>query len=313
MKVIFGINRMRKFRKPVVAIGVFDGLHQGHRQILKSAVAKARSIKGTSLVLTFWPHPQKERSIICLEHRLRLIGEIGIDVCMVINFNQRFAKLSAINFVKNILFKRIGAHYIYVGRNFSFGRNAEGNFETLKDLSKIFGFKLKVFDVIKIENKPISSSYIRTLIKKGKLKSAQKLLSRPVSILGTVIRGTSLAGKLGFPTANIDPHHEVIPPSGVYAVKVLLNNAELPAKLNGICNIGTKPTFKQSDERHIEAYIFNFNRNIYGKYLELQFIKKIRDEKKFASPKKLAEQIKKDIGIARRIFSRHHTTTISAY
>lgn len=313
MKVIFGINRMRKFRKPVVAIGVFDGLHQGHRQILKAAAAKARHINGTGVVLTFWPHPQKEGSLISLEHRLRLIGEIGIDVCMVINFNQRFAKLSAIAFVKNILFKRIGAHYIYVGRNFSFGRNAKGNFETLKDLSKIFGFKLKVFDVIKIENKPISSSYIRALIKEGKLKAAQKLLSHPVSILGTVIRGTSLAKKLGFPTANIDPHHEVIPPSGVYAVKVLLNNAEVSAKLNGICNIGTKPTFKQSDERHIEAYILNFNQNIYGKYLELQFIKKIRDEKKFASPEELAEQIKKDIGIARRIFSRHHTTTISAY
>lgn len=301
MKIIYGLNRVKKFKKPVVTLGVFDGVHRGHRKILEASVAKARRIKGTSVVVTFWPHPQREESVYSLEHRLRLINEIGIDVCIVINFNEKFAKISAVDFVKNILFKRIRAHYIYVGKNFRFGRRAEGNFEILERLSKFYNFKLKTFKVTKINNRPISSTYIRALIKKGKLATAQKLLTRPVSILGTVIKGDSLARRLGFPTANIEAHHEVIPPSGVYAVKIIFNHR----KLNGICNIGIKPTFKTQGEKHIEVYIFNFRRNIYGKYLEIQFSKKIREERKFHSAHALAEQIRKDIVAVQRIFSRH--------
>jgi len=300
MKVIYGVNKIRKFRKPVVALGVFDGVHRGHINILKGAVKKAGSIKGTSMVLTFWPHPQKEESLYSLEHRLRLISELGIDVCIVINFNQKFAKISAIDFIKNILFKKIHAHYIYVGKNFRFGKNAEGDFKTLVGLSKIYNFKIKVFGVIKIRNRPISSTYIRTLIKKGRLVLARKLLTRPVSILGTVIRGVSLARKLGFPTANINPHHEVIPPHGVYAVRIIFNGR----KFNGICYIGCRPTFLSKSE-NVEVYIFNFNKNIYGKYLEIQFLREIREEKRFASASSLIEQIKKDILTSQRMFSLH--------
>ncbi len=298
MKVIYGINKIKKYPKPVVALGVFDGVHRGHINILKGAVKKAKSIKGTSVVLTFWPHPQKEESLYSLEHRLRLIGELDIDVCIVINFNQRFASLSTVDFVKDILFKKIHAHNIFVGKNFRFGRNAEGNFKTLERLSKIYNFKLKLFKVIKINNNAVSSTYIRALIKKGNLIKAQKLLTRPVSILGTVIKGVSLGAKLGFPTANIDPHHEVIPLSGVYAVRVIFKNK----RFYGACYIGSKPTFLTRyairDTRYakdIEVYIFNFKKNIYGRYLEIQFIKKIRDEKKFYSSFGLVEQIKKDI------------------
>jgi riboflavin kinase/FMN adenylyltransferase len=291
MNVIYGIDKIRRFRKPVVALGVFDGVHLGHRRILEGAVRRAHSIRGRSVVLTFWPHPQREGSLYSLEHRLRLIEEIGIDICIVINFNQQFADVSAADFVKNILFKKIRAHYIYVGKNFRFGKNAEGNLKTLIGLSEIYNFKVKVFEVIKIENRPVSSTYIRTLIKKGKLESAQKLLTRPVTILGTVIKGISLARKLGFPTANINPHHEVIPPLGVYAVRVIFNDK----KFNGACYIGSKPTVANKDLRNIEVYIFNFNKNIYGKNLEIRFIKKIRGQKKFDSLTNLAEQIKKDI------------------
>jgi len=297
MKVIYGVNKIRKFRKPVVALGVFDGVHRGHINILKGAVRKARSIKGTSMVLTFWPHPQKEKNLYSLEHRLRLISEIGIDVCVVINFNQKFADISAFDFVRNILFKKIHAHYVYVGRNFGFGKDAEGNYKTLIGLSKIYNFKVKAFKVINIKNKPVSSTYIRALIKKGKLAFARRLLTRPVSILGTVIKGISLARKLGFPTANINPHHEVIPPHGVYAVRVIFNDN----KFNGICYIGSRPTFLSKSE-NVEVYIFNFNKNIYGKNLEIQFIKKIRDEKKFGSASVLVGQIKTDILTAKKNF-----------
>ncbi len=285
----------------MVALGVFDGMHRGHSKILKAVVSRAHSIQGTSMVLTFWPDPHKQQSLYSLKHRLRLIQEAGIDACIVLKLSRQLADLTAEKFVKNILFKKIGANYVYVGKNFRFGRGREGEIKTLKKFSRFYNFRLKVFDLIRIDRQPISSTYISNLIKKGRLISAQKLLTRPVSILGRVIKGGSLAKKLGFPTANIDPHHEVIPPSGVYAVGVILNNR----KLNGVCNIGTKPTFKSTGEKHIEVHIFNFQKNIYGKYLEIQFIKRIREERKFTSLSALAEQIKKDINIAQRIFSRH--------
>lgn len=302
MEIIHGINQIKKFKKPVVTIGVFDGVHLGHRNILQAAVKKARSIRGTSVVLTFWPHPQKEENIYSLEHRLRLIDELGIDVCIVANFNHNFAKIEAVDFIENILFKKIGVYYIYVGKNFTFGKNAKGDVKALQELSKKYNFKLKIFDVIKVNNKPISSTYIRNLIKKGNLNTAQRLLVHPVSILGTVIKGDFLGRKIGFPTANINPHHEVIPPNGVYAVRIVFNDR----KLKGVCYIGTKPTFKlETAKTHIEVYIFNFEKSIYGKYLEIQFIKKIRDEKKFASSFTLTEQIHKDIRTVQHLNSCH--------
>lgn len=301
MKVIYGLNRINKFRKPVVALGVFDGVHQAHRRILSNTVARAHRIKGRSVVVTFWPHPQRKNSIYSLEHRLRLISQIGIDICIVIRFNRVFSQIKAEDFIKNILVDKIGADYIYVGKNFRFGKGASGDYKTLNRLSARFNFKLKVFNVLKINKQPISSTYIRALIMKGNLNLAQKLLARPVSVLGTVIKGGSLGRHLGFPTANIDPHHEVLPPSGIYAVKIIFNNKTL----RGVCYIGTRPTFENQKSKHVEVYIFNFNKNIYGRYLEIQFIKKIREDKKFSTILDLAEQIKKDITASQKIFSHH--------
>lgn len=305
MKVFFGLKQLKAYRRPVVALGVFDGMHVAHRQILKEVNKKARAIKGTSLVLTFWPHPQKECNIYSLEHRLRLIAELDIDICIVIRFDQMFSKISAEDFIKTILIKKINANYIYVGKNFRFGKDAKGNIKTLYRFSRACDFKLKVFALIKIGNQPVSSSYIRRLIMQGDLKTAEKLLARPVSVLGSVIKGSSLGKMLGFPTANINPHHEVLPPSGVYAVKIVFNNR----KLYGICYIGRRPTLKTQKTKNIEVYIFNFKQNIYGKFLEIQFIKKIRDERKFASFKYLTMQIRKDIQSARKTILRHLPTT----
>lgn len=299
MKVIYGINKIRKFKKPVVALGVFDGVHLGHRNILKAVVDKAKRIKGTSMVVTFSPDPHREESLYSLEHRLRLIGDSGLDACIVIKFNKAFSQIPAEDFIKDILVNKVGVQYIYVGRNFRFGRQAKGDFTILEKLSCIYNFKLKAFDIIKTNNHPISSTYIRRLIRKGRLNTAGELLSRPVSVLGTVIRGTSLASRLGFPTANINPHHEVLPPSGIYAVSVIFNHK----KFKGVCYIGRRPTFKLQREQHIEVYIFNFKKNIYGKYLEIQFVKKIRNDRKFSSERSLVRQIKKDIATTKKIFS----------
>jgi len=309
MKVILGINKIRKFRKPVVALGVFDGVHLGHQRILKAVVREARRIKGAGMVVTFWPDPHKEESIYSLEHRLRLIESVGIDVCVIINFNKKFSDMPAEGFIKNILEGKIGANYIYVGRNYRFGKEGRGDCKTLNRLSRTYNFKVRVFDIIRINHESISSTYIRKLITSGKLNAAEKLLSRPVSILGTVIRGNSLATKLGFPTANINPHHEVLPPSGVYLVSVIFNSR----KFKGICYIGTRPTIKSQVKIHIEVHIFDFKKYIYNKYLEIQFIKKLRDDKKFASLQLLARQVKKDIIFAYKVFPSLSRTTTYAY
>lgn len=311
MKTIYGISKIKRFKRPVVAMGVFDGVHLGHRRILKAVVKKAKETSGTSIVMTFWPHPQKENSIYSLKHRLRLIRQTGVDISIAMKFNKKLSRMPAVDFVKDILVKKIGVHYLYVGRNFRFGRNKGGDFRVLERLSRRYNFKLRLFAVIKTDHQPISSTHIRKLILKGDLALAKKLLSRPVSVLGTVIKGESLGRRLGFPTANIDPHHEILPPSGIYAVKGIFNNKTF----RGVCNIGRKPTLERRNlDKHVEVYIFNFNKNIYGKDLEIQFMRKIRDEKKFASIQSLAEQVKKDILTAKRLFSlppSHHKICLS--
>lgn len=301
MRVIYGIGNLSKFKKAVVALGVFDGIHLAHRRILRAAVKQARRIKGTCVALTFFPHPQKQDSLSSLEHRLRLISGLGVDVCLVVSFDKRFSRITAEDFVKDILIARLGAQHIYVGKNFRFGRGAKGDYKLLKRLSREYGFKLKISGIMKINNRAVSSTYIRRLIKKGDLAAAKILLNRPVSVLGTVIKGARLARGLGFPTANIDPHHEVLPPQGVYAARAIFNRR----KYRGICYIGRKPTLAAGSPGRptIEIYIFNFNKNIYGKELEIEFLRKLRNEKKFPSLNILARQISKDILQAEKVFS----------
>jgi len=280
-------------------MGVFDGVHRGHREILKAAVKKAREIKGTSIVLTFWPHPQKQASLYSLEHRERLIAELGIDVCIVINFTRHFAKIKAEDFIQDILADKIDAAYVYVGKDFRFGAEAKGDFCLLRKIAKAYGFRAQGFNIIKVKGVAISSTLIRKLIKQGLIKEAERLLARPVSILGTVIRGTKIGRILGFPTANINPHHEVIPAEGIYAVRIYLDNHQF----KGACYIGTKPSISAGEKISVEAHLFGFHKNIYGKYLEIQFVKKIRPDKKFPSLALLTKQIKKDVISAKRILA----------
>ncbi|MDP2905634.1 MAG: riboflavin biosynthesis protein RibF [Candidatus Omnitrophota bacterium] len=309
MIIIHGINKIRKFRKPVLAIGVFDGVHRGHEKILRAVANKAERIGGTAMAMTFWPHPQDAGHLYSLEHRLRLIAGCGIKVCVVVGFNKRFAATSAEYFIKRILADLIRPAYVYVGGNFNFGRGGRGDYRMLEELAGAYRFGVKVFGVLKAGGRPVSSTHIRALIRGGKLFAASSLLGRPVSVLGTVVRGRALGSKLGFPTANINPHHEIIPPSGVYAVQVFIGDKIY----RGVCNIGRKPTFnpqenfcpRQESREDIEVYIFDFKKNIYGRYIEVRFIKRIRNEKKYASIPQLAAQIKRDAIAARRLFCPH--------
>lgn len=298
MKIIYGINGIIHYKKPVIALGVFDGLHLGHRNILQAAVKKAARIKGTSLVLTFFPHPQGKESLYSLKHRLRLIAELGVDVCIVINFSRSFAKISARDFITKILVEKIKPSFVYVGKNFRFGWRAGGDYRLLISSARQYKFGIKIFKVIKSSGSSISSTAIRRLIKNSRLPEAQKLLGRRISVLGTVGRGSRLGRLLGFPTANIKPHHEVIPPPGIYAAQIIFSKR----KYNGVCYIGRKPTVKQKEHPVvIEVHIFDFHKDIYGKTLEIQFVKLIRQDKKFPSLKELTSQIQKDIVACRKI------------
>ncbi len=301
MKIIYGIDRISRLPRPVVAaLGVFDGLHLGHRNILRAAVKKAIQINGKSLVLTFSPHPQKKASLYSLAHRLRLIAELGIDLCWVIKFTPGFAKINAQDFIAKILVKRIRASFVYVGKNFRFGYRAGGDYRLLMKAAKKYKFKVKIFRVEKSAGLTVSSTEIRQLIKNSKIKKAEKLLGRRVSVLGTVVKGSRLGRQLGVPTANINPHHEVIPPPGIYAVQIILAQK----KYNGVCYIGKKPTLGIKNKRvHIEVHIFDFHKDIYGLELEIQFIQLIRPDQQFANLRELSAQIQKDIIVCRKIHS----------
>ncbi len=320
MKVVRGISNIRRFPLPVVALGVFDGVHLGHRSILSAAVETAKEIKGTSVAVTFWPHPQNRKSLYSLDHRLHIIGELGLQAVIVIKFTRAFSRMPAERFVKDILVNRISAGYVFIGKNFHFGKDREGNYHLLQRLAARNNFKVRVFEIIRRKDMPISSTLLRNLISRGELSRARQLLLRPVSVLGTVIKGESRGTSLGFPTANIDPHHEVLPPDGIYAVRVILGEK----KFKGVCYIGNKSTFRDSTRfyrmnrcaascgekgelamRHgpsIEVHILGLRKNIYAKALEIQFIKKIREDRKFNSALKLANQIRKDISRAKNIF-----------
>lgn len=292
-------------KKTIAAIGIFDGVHLGHRRIIKAAVRAAKRSKGRSIVITFDPHPLKVLkpcqpipSIMSTAHRMRLICELGADVCAVIKFTRRFSGLKPRDFIKKVLVDRFKASELFIGSNFVFGKNNAGSAALLKRLGPEYGFKVAIVPMVKVNGKVVSSTAIRNLIIRGKIKEASRMLGRPVTVFGTVVSGASRGRLLGYPTANIDPHHEAIPPSGVYAVRVRLGNK----KFGGALFIGHRPTFGEK-EPVIEAHIFDFRSMIYGEDIEVTFIKRLRGVRKFAGHRKLVEQIRKDDAYARRILS----------
>jgi riboflavin kinase / FMN adenylyltransferase len=298
------------FKNAVVTIGNFDGVHIGHQALFHEVIEKADEIDGTSVAITFEPHPLRVLTkngypplITLYEQKLELIEKAGLDVLVCVPFTKEFANISAKSFIKDILIDRIGMNAVVVGKDYSFGKNREGNLDLLNTLGHKYGFKVFVLDWIKgansIETRS-SSTRIRDLVMEGQMEKAQKLLGRHYQIRGTVISGRNRGGKLlGFPTANINLYDELCPKTGVYAVIVELQDGR---KLKGVANIGYSPTF---DDRifTVEVHILDFKDSIYNQKIRVNFIRRIRDEKKFSGISELSEQIKKDVETARSIIS----------
>ena len=308
MKVIYGLKNLKKpIKSSIATIGVFDGVHIAHKEILRRVVERSRKLGLPSVAVTFYPHPlrvlnQNARilSLVSLKHRVELIRDSGIDYLIVVNFTKSIADMPADMFVKNILIKKMGLREIYVGEDFFFGKGAKAGVNALKILSRDLGFRSVTVKPIKAGGKVVSSTLIRRLIMKGDIVTASRYLGRPVSILGTVVGGDRRGRQFGYPTANIDPHHEAIPPSGVYAVRAKFEGRNF----KGVLNIGKRPTFHRDSiesDPVIEVHLFDFNEDIYGKDMEIIFIKKLRDESAFKDKDHLIEQIRKDIKTARAL------------
>lgn len=287
-----------------VTIGNFDGVHHGHQQLFATVGQKARSINGTSVVITFDPHPLQVllpggiKLISTCQQKEELIALSGIDVLLVIPFTKEFAKTTADTFVADLLVKKLGVKELVVGYDYAFGKGRSGNIDFLKEQGRLFNFPVTVVDACYLGDQLVSSTKIRELVKEGKMLAASELLGRFYQIRGTVRVGKQRGGKvIGFPTANLKFNKEdLVPKHGVYVTQVFCEGQHY----GGILNIGYNPTFGE-EQLVAETHIFDFNKDIYGKPIKVNLLKFLRSEKKFSGAQELAQQIHKDVLLAKKV------------
>jgi len=308
MDVIRGIENIpTNVRGAFVTIGNFDGVHLGHRHIFRRLVEEAGAKGRPSVVISFDPHPKQvlhpERRpfylITSLEEKIRLIGETGIGTLILIPFTLEYARTTAEAFIRTVLWERLRTGKILIGHDYTFGRGKEGNATFLAEFSRQLGFTVEVMDAFQMGGQTVSSTRIRKAILEGGVGTAANLLGRPYNLRGKVIPGRHRGVGLGFPTANIHPEKELLPPRGVYAARAMLKGK----RLEGVVNIGFNPTFADK-ALSIEVHLFDFKEDIYGETLDVLFIERLRDEIRFASPEALIAQIDRDIARAREILQR---------
>jgi riboflavin kinase/FMN adenylyltransferase len=300
-------NLPEDIKNPVVTIGNFDGVHWAHQAIFKKVIERAKDRNGTSVVITFEPHPIKVMSpdkarplITLLEQKRELVINQGIDIFLLIRFTREFAAIPARDFVKDILVGKLGIKEIVVGYDYAFGHRREGNIKLLKELGQQFNFEVHQVSPVYVRKSLVSSTSIRNLIMDGRVSEAKQLLGRNYQIRGEIIRGKDRGGPLlGCPTANLRLVDELIPKEGVYVVTV-----DLDGKIyQGLTNIGYNPTFKDKT-LSVETHILDLSADILGKKIKINFLCRLRDEKTFASVKELSKQISRDIEQAREFFSK---------
>lgn len=304
MKVIFDAANLQPGQRPVcAAIGVFDGVHLGHQQVLRQTVSDAASHHAIPAVVTFDRHPNAVVApahvpplIYPLDKKLEVIASCGVEAAYVIRFDKAFSQISGEQFVGNLArdFRQIKS--ICVGEEFMFGAGRSGNVTLLRKLGGELGFIVHALRDVELDNQPVSSTRVRDAVRAGDFALAGRMLGRPYALRGNVIQGEHLGRKLGFPTANLDVTGLLTPPPGVYAAEARLGAACHRAAVN----IGHRPTIHSADPQlHVEAHLLDFDGEVYGQALELEFLKKLREERKFSTPASLAAQIAEDIKQAR--------------
>ena len=304
MKLYKNFNISKKHKRSIILIGNFDGVHTGHQKLFKLANSYKKKFKINIGVLTFEPMPKmffnkdiKNFRISNINQKNIILKNLGVDFLITKKFDKKFSKVKSDFFIKEILYKKIEAKYIFVSNNFKFGNKREGDVNQLIKNEKIYDYKIVKPQPLILSRKVISSTYIRYLLEKGDLKKTNKLLNRNWSIEGIVQKGRQQGKKIGFPTCNLDIKDYVIAMPGVYAVKVKRKNSN--KTLKAIANFGYRPTFNQK-KILLEVHIFNFSGNLYNKYLSIEFTKFIRKEKKFKNVNHLRKQIQSDLKVSKR-------------
>ncbi len=304
MKIFEGSSQItEKLKNPVVTIGNFDGVHLGHQALFTRIIDRARTIGGVSVVYTFDPHPlkvlQPQRSfplITTREEKQQAIERYGIEVLVREHFSEAFAQLSMVDFVGDVLCGALQAKEVFIGPDYRFGKGRTGTTDLLKSLGERCGLTVSILSNIEVDGVEVRSTMIRNLILEGRVNETARFLGRPYTLKGEVITGHAIGRRIGIPTANLDPEKELYPRSGIFAVRVLVD--QRTAK--GVLSIGSNPTFPGKGYS-LEVHILDFTGELYGKQIELIFIQKLRDEKKFESPAELVEQIRRDIEEARMV------------
>ena len=294
-------------RKVCVAIGVFDGVHLGHQQVIRQTLADARQHEGVPVVITFDRHPNAVVApdrvppmLYSLPQKLRAIESLGVANTLLVRFDRAFSEQTGEQFIRSLARDFGHLHSVCVGSEFTFGHKRSGNVALLKQLGAELKFTVHGLAALALDGEAVSSTRIREAVRSGDLDAASQMLGREYSVAGTVIRGDQLGRKLGFPTANLDVSGLVLPPNGVYAVHARLHGREH----RGALNLGLRPTLASSTPRlQCEVHLLDFAEEIYGEELELTFAAKLRDEQKFSNIEALKSQITRDLAAARDLFA----------
>ena len=296
-----------------LTIGNFDGVHLGHQAVLTHLRKKANTLHLPMVLMLFEPQPreyfqgeQAPARLMRLRDKLQALSKLGVDTVICVKFDRTFAQLDANEFVRDWLVKKLHVKFLSIGDDFRFGTQREGDFALLQRMGEQFGFVVEDNRTFQLDEQRISSTAIRNALANDDLALAQNLLGRPYRIFGKVVHGQKLGRTIGFPTANIRLHRQVNPIKGVYAVKVRCKCGEI---FNGVANIGQRPTVN-GVKQLLEVHLFDFNNDLYGQTIEVEFCKKIRNEMKFPSVDSLKAQIQKDAQVAQNYFNKILFTTV---
>lgn len=308
MEVFDDISKVPKDKKTVLTLGTFDGVHLGHKKIIDKIKEEALLYDGRSFLITFNPHPKnvisqgtKVSLLTTIREKINILNSLGIQNLLIINFTKEFSQQPAEVFLKNYVIDKIGASKIVVGYDHHFGKGRGGNIETLKEMGNKFDFKVTEVEAFSLNGENISSTKIREALKQGDIKLANKFLGRYYSFSGIVVEGDKRGRTLGFPTANIELEAEdkLLPSLGIYVVEFFVNNK----KYFGLLSIGKRPTFYDEGKIIPEVFIYDFDQNIYGEFVTVNIIERIRGEEKFSSVEELIKKMNEDKEVGLSILS----------